>query len=255
MGDLAGWSEPRHYLELEEIRDRKIQEVRDFGGDPQPLIDESLFSVAYDYRRFGKMVNVVHNDHLKNLIDGPVVFENAQGVLLDENHGSAPFNTWTDTTFKNADRLLRGTGLDSFRIGIVRTYFTRHGAGPFVTESDSVNHPEPHNGNHGWQGAFRQGHFDAPAVRYAIKCCGGIDALAVTHCDRLEDGKFIWSEVRGGGLEPKDVFAYDPQFSISRQPISKLLPEVLDVGVGWMSSGPTPEHKECIGTLKKYEVA
>lgn len=57
-----------------------------------------------------------------------MVFEGAQGVLLDETHGTAPHNTWTDTTFSNADTLLDELGItDRYRIGCLRTYHTRHG--------------------------------------------------------------------------------------------------------------------------------
>jgi adenylosuccinate synthase len=76
------------------------------------------------------------------------------------------------------------------RVGVLRTYFTRHGPGPFVTEDASLlpHLPEPHNDAEvagGWQGAFRVGPFDAVAARYALKVCGGVDFLAVTHLDRL----------------------------------------------------------------------
>ena len=45
--------------------------------------------------------------------------------------------------------------------------------------------PEPHNGADGWQGAFRVGWLDLPLLRYAIEANGGVDALALTHVDRL----------------------------------------------------------------------
>jgi adenylosuccinate synthase len=42
---------------------------------------------------------------------------------------------------------------------------------------------DPHNSTGEWQGAFRVGHFDAVAHRYAIEVCGGVDGLALTHLD------------------------------------------------------------------------
>ncbi|HEX8912908.1 MAG TPA: adenylosuccinate synthetase [Humisphaera sp.] len=118
-----------------------------------------------------------------------LVFEGAQGVLLDENHGFHPHTTWSTTTFANADALLAEAGDDRprVRLGVLRTYFTRHGAGPFVTEDASIAAavPEPHNGGSGWQGRFRVGPFDAVAARYAIAAAGGVDGLAVTHLDRV----------------------------------------------------------------------
>ncbi|WP_250980050.1 adenylosuccinate synthetase [Streptomyces sp. RKAG293] len=111
----------------------------------------------------------------------------AQGVLLDEWHGFHPYTTWSTTTFANAETLLAEAGGagTALRLGVVRTYTTRHGPGPLVTEDPELARelPEPHNGHGRWQGAFRTGHFDAVAHAYAVEVCGGVDALAVTHLD------------------------------------------------------------------------
>jgi len=117
------------------------------------------------------------------LDDGPCVFEGAQGVLLDEWFGWHPHTTWSTTTFDNASRLLAEAGHTGYRLGVVRTYTTRHGNGPMVTEDPALAMPEPHNGNGRWQGAFRLGHFDAVAHRYAVEVAGGVDGVAVTHLD------------------------------------------------------------------------
>jgi adenylosuccinate synthase len=45
--------------------------------------------------------------------------------------------------------------------------------------------PERHNSDTGWQGRFRVGAFDAVTARYALRACGGVDGLAITHLDRL----------------------------------------------------------------------
>ena len=74
-------------------------------------------------------------------------------------------------------------GLTAVRLGVVRCYMTRHGPGPFVTEDPTLEIPEPHNQNGAWQGAFRTGHFDAVALRYAVEVSGGVDAVALTHLD------------------------------------------------------------------------
>ena len=117
-----------------------------------------------------------------------MVFEGAQGVLLDEKHGVAPYNTWTNTTFENADTLLDEMGVtDRMRIGCLRSYATRHGAGPMPTEDESLSGvlPEPHNTANEFQGAFRMGRFDWEATRRAVEIAGGIDGLAVSHLDYL----------------------------------------------------------------------
>jgi adenylosuccinate synthase len=130
---------------------------------------------------------VVTADYLTSLLsqNSDVVFEGAQGVLLDEKFGFAPHNTWTDITFNNANELLANARFEGRveRIGVLRSYFTRHGAGPFPTEDISMNYPEPHNNSSGFQGAFRQGQFDSDLALYALRAIGGIDTLALNHLD------------------------------------------------------------------------
>ena len=154
----------------------RLAAVRDTLGafDAPPLDD-----VVDAFRAFGRAVSIVDGGHLDRLLArGRCVFEGAQGVLLDEWRGWHPYTTWSTTTFANVAALC-----PSFeRLGVVRTYTTRHGAGPFVTEAP-LGLSEAHNGVGEWQGAFRVGHFDAVAHRYAAEVAGGVDALAVTHLD------------------------------------------------------------------------
>ncbi|WP_432988583.1 adenylosuccinate synthetase [Dactylosporangium sp. CA-233914] len=112
---------------------------------------------------------------------GTCVFEGAQGVLLDEWHGFHPYTTWSTTTFANAETLLDGE--PAFRLGVLRTVTTRHGAGPLPTEAPELGISDPNNPANPWQGAFRVGHFDAPLHRYALAAAGGVDGLALTHLD------------------------------------------------------------------------
>lgn len=129
-----------------------------------------------------------------------VVFEGAQGVLLDEWRGFHPHTTWSTCTFDNALNILKDIGWEGTitRIGVSRTYATRHGAGPFPTEDPALQGllPEVHNGSDGWQGTFRVGYLDGVLLRYALKACGGADVLALTHMDRVPmPGK--WKVCRG----------------------------------------------------------
>lgn len=119
--------------------------------------------------------------------DEPLVFEGAQGVLLDEWHGFHPHTTWSTTTFTHAEVLLTELGWrgERLRLGVTRAYATRHGVGPFPTESASLCLPDAHNGSSGWQGAFRVGWLDVVLLRYAVDVCGRVDVLAVTCLDRL----------------------------------------------------------------------
>jgi len=160
------------------LRRRLAAVAADLGPAGVPLDD-----VVDAFRAFGRAVSVVGPAHTGRLLrEGPCVFEGAQGVLLDEWRGWHPHTTWSTTTFANVAELC-----PSFRrLGVVRTYTTRHGAGPFVTADPALDLPERHNGLGEWQGAFRVGHFDAVAHRYAVEVAGGVDGLAVTHLDAPE---------------------------------------------------------------------
>lgn len=128
-------------------------------------------------------------------IEQPLIFEGAQGALLDKRRGFAPHVTQSDTTSKNAiDLLVQAKRNDTpFTLGVLRAYGHRHGAGPFVTEDASVRErfQDRYNPENPWQGAFRTGWIDLPALRYAIRMNGHVDALALTGLDRLSDLKRI----------------------------------------------------------------
>lgn len=146
------------------------------------------------YGYFGawiKKVRVVDQDWLTSQVNGEgvVIFEGAQGALLDENYGFQPYTTWTTCTWKNAMDLLKDHRDANVKVGVLRTYMTRHGRGPFVTEdpewAPGVNE---HNALGEWQGNFRTGYFDVPAINYALdmlydsaRDC--LDMLAMTHMD------------------------------------------------------------------------
>ncbi|MEO3820879.1 adenylosuccinate synthetase [Plantactinospora sp. B24E8] len=179
---------------LTAVRDRLVDELR--SADTPPVDAASVGAallrdcppvddVMAAFQAFGAAVPVVDGEAVRRrlLRAGPCVFEGAQGVLLDEWYGWHPYTTWSTTTFDNAATLLAEADQSALRLGVVRTYTTRHGAGPLVTEDPTLSVPEPHNGTGRWQGPFRVGHFDAVAHRYAVQVCGGVDALAVTHAD------------------------------------------------------------------------
>ncbi len=152
---------------------------------------------------FAARVRLVDDAFLARLLRaGPVVLEGAQGVLLDEWHGFHPYTTWSTTTFANAQTLLAEASQAAARLGVIRCYLTRHGTGPLVTEDPTLELPDRHNRLNAWQGAFRTGHFDAVALRYALEVAGGADAIALTHldtaarrrlqcCDRYDAGGLV----------------------------------------------------------------
>lgn len=178
-----------------------IEEERDL------LRDADVVSfMAQDLARAVPSHVIVDGQYLKTLSqEGELIFEGAQGVLLDEWYGFHPYTTWSTTTFENALTLLKDIEYDGFveKLGVLRAYTTRHGAGPFPTENNMLSQsvPDLHNGTGRYQGAFRVGWFDDVLARYALAVTGGVDALAITNIDRFDE---IFHRTRCRAYETKE---------------------------------------------------
>jgi adenylosuccinate synthase len=185
------------------LRDRqaaKAQQMQDEGltltSGPYGAIDGLspgiIDHLAADYQLWLESVAIVDDSYLKDLAaGGGLIFEGSQGVLLDECYGFHPYTTWSTTTSENALTLLDEIGYTDgiTKLGVIRAYMTRHGNGPFVTEDASLagSIPEAHNRRHPWSGEFRYGHLDLVAHAYAVQANGGVDQVAVTCLDRLDE--------------------------------------------------------------------
>ena len=175
--------------QLERIRVRllaSLPEDVEHDGDWALLHDPTL---AQRWLDAVPLVRLMNDEEVAQAHrDDNLVFEGAQGILLDEHHGFHPHTTWSTCTARNALHWLRASPHQVERVGVLRSTLTRHGAGPLPSESPELaaQLPEPHNSNEGWQGAFRVGWFDAALLRYAMAANGGVDWLAVTHVDRRQ---------------------------------------------------------------------
>ncbi len=200
VGETVGdaLAHPDDALRARELRDprRKLARIRERyraelprTNDARAETERAVFEDDSVAERWVESIRRFREVRLADDVipNEPVVFEGAHGVLLDEWRGFHPHTTWTTCTFEHALNLLRGYDGELVRLGVLRTYATRHGPGPFPTESD-LGLDEPHNPTGAWQGAFRTGALDAVLARYAVAACGGIDALALTHCDRFRPG-------------------------------------------------------------------
>jgi adenylosuccinate synthase len=137
-----------------------------------------------------------------------VLFEGAQGALLDVDHGTYPYVTSSNTV---AGQAAAGSGLGpkgpGYVLGIVKAYTTRVGEGPFPTElTDEVGQ---HLGTVGREfgtvtGRSRRcGWFDAALVRQSV-ALNGIAGIALTKLDVL-DGLPVLKICTGYKLDGKDV--------------------------------------------------
>ncbi len=124
-----------------------------------------------------------------------ILFEGAQGALLDIDHGTYPFVTSSNTVAANA---ATGSGIGPRAIGnvlgIAKAYTTRVGSGPFPTELfDEIGRLIGERGHEFGTvtgRARRCGWFDAVLVRQTIKVAG-IDGIALTKLDVLDGFKEI----------------------------------------------------------------
>jgi len=171
------------------IGESLADEAREYEFSAQ--FDEAAFRrFVGDYIEAGRHLAVVSDDFFATHIvrDGNIIFEGAQGILLDELYGFHPHNTWTNTTTANARAMLAEADYSGevVSLGVMRSYMSRHGAGPLPTEDRRLAVRDEHNTTGEWAGRMRYGHLDGVLLRYAMQVSGGIDEIAVTHVDELD---------------------------------------------------------------------
>ena len=119
-----------------------------------------------------------------------ILFEGAQGAMLDVDHGTYPFVTSSSTHAGYAAAGAGvGHGVTGYVLGVAKAYATRVGGGPFPTErSDEIGRILGERGNEFGTVTGRRrrcGWFDAVLARQAVKI-GGIDGIALTKLDVLD---------------------------------------------------------------------
>ncbi len=119
-----------------------------------------------------------------------ILYEGAQGAMLDVDHGTYPFVTSSNTVAGQAAiGSGQGPGAIGYVLGITKAYTTRVGAGPFPTEQDNETGARLGERGHEFGTVTgrprRCGWFDAVMVRQSIKV-GGIDGIALTKLDVLD---------------------------------------------------------------------
>ncbi len=163
-----------------------------------------------------------------------ILFEGAQGAMLDVDHGTYPYVTSSNTV---AGQAAAGSGIApsaiGFVLGITKAYTTRVGAGPFPTElTDAIGQTLGERGREFGTVTGRPrrcGWFDAVAVRQAIKTAG-IDGIALTKLDVLDgfDEIRICTAYRRGG----ETYDYVPSGTTAQAEIAP----VYEVAQGWQES-------------------
>jgi adenylosuccinate synthase len=155
--------------------------------DVQKTIDEAL--------AFGDFVKPMLGDVAERLhqirkAGGDILFEGAQGSLLDIDHGTYPYVTSSNTTIGGA---CSGTGVGAreidYVLGIAKAYATRVGGGPFPTELDDAIGQGLRDRGHEYGATTgrprRCGWLDVVALRRTVQI-NGIDGLCITKLDVLD---------------------------------------------------------------------
>jgi adenylosuccinate synthase len=163
-----------------------------------------------------------------------ILFEGAQGAMLDVDHGTYPYVTSSNTVSgQAASGSGVGPGQVGYVLGICKAYTTRVGSGPFPTElSDDVGNLIGDRGREFGTVTGRRrrcGWFDAVLVRQAVKV-GGINGIALTKLDVL-DG-FAELKICTGYRSRGEVLQHLPA-SMSRQADIEPIYETID---GWPES-------------------
>ncbi|HYC55486.1 MAG TPA: adenylosuccinate synthase [Candidatus Binatia bacterium] len=239
------------------VFDSMIAELLECGRRLAPLITDSAALLDAEIRA-GKHV----------------LFEGAQGVLLDVDHGTYPYVTSSNT---GAGAVSNGAGvapkLIGHVVGISKAYTTRVGSGPFPTELDDALGERLREGG-GEYGATtgrprRCGWFDAIVVRKGVRL-SGVDSIALTKLDVLTgidpirvcigyrlDGKAVYAvpplaedfervepvyEDLPGWTEPITAARSLEQLPEAARAYVRRLEELVGVPVGILSTGPGREQ-------------
>ncbi len=194
--------------------DPKRLSLRPFQRDPR--LD--LQSMTDEYLTYGHVLEPYIADTSRLVLacldrDEMVVFEGAQGALLDIDHGTYPFVTSSNPV---AGAACIGAGVGPKDIdevwGVAKAYVTRVGAGPFPTELDGplADEIRERGGEYGTTTgrSRRVGWMDLVALRYAARL-NSLSALAITKLDVLAGLEPIRACVRYRGAEGAE-FDYFP---------------------------------------------
>lgn len=177
---------------LREALDEKNFLLEKFLGD-KPFTFDEIFTEYCGYadilRKYVADTSLMLHKEIK--AGRNILFEGAQGALLDVDHGTYPFVTSSSTCAGGA---CTGTGVSPRDIheiiGISKAYVTRVGSGPFPTELlDETGERMRQSGNEFGSTTGRPrrcGWFDAVVLRYAVRV-NGLTGVAITKLDVLDE--------------------------------------------------------------------
>jgi adenylosuccinate synthase len=187
MGDL---SEPDLEARVERLLGRVGAELEQLGKSAPSVAEEVERCRRWAERLRPMLRNSVYLLHDWMADGDSILFEGAQGVLLDVDHGTYPYVTSSNTS---AGGVATGSGIApravDGSIGVLKAYTTRVGSGPFVTELEGqLGEYLRDRGNEFGTTTGRPrrcGWLDTVVARYS-RMINGVDAIALTKLDVLD---------------------------------------------------------------------
>lgn len=210
---------------------RAAQErARELQVDISPFSMEKMkedFLKAYYWMRNHSLVGTIGPKSFRQ--NSRIIFEGAQGLLLDEYSEYFPHVTRSRTGLNNVVKLCNEMHVDRINaIYVTRTYLTRHGNGPLPGEDPAMKYPDDTNLPNQWQGSLRFAPLNHLSlynrIRYDLRSIYHnqaswgmkiIPQLALTHCDQIpnveyEYNQFIPCKYRSFGPTREDVATHSP---------------------------------------------
>lgn len=267
------FDEAQFKASLEEIMDYHNFVLENYFNAPKVGVEETLnASLAYADQLKPMVGDVVMRLAELKKAGANMLFEGAQGALLDIDQGTYPFVTSSNTT---AGAISSGCGVGprdlDYILGITKAYTTRVGSGPFPTELfDAVGSHLAKKGHEfgATTGRPRRcGWFDAHALRRVIQI-NSISGLCLTKLDvldGLETVKICVGYENEDSAEPTPIYEEVPGWQDSTVGVKKMsdLPanalayiekirEACDVAIDFVSTGP--DREDTIQLRNPFEV-
>jgi len=244
----------------------KIEELLDYHNY---ILKNYYKSDTFDALQMFDQLNNQYNSYKDYIIDVPnyieslfsqnkrIVFEGAQGTLLDIDHGTYPFVTSSNTTVGG---IFTGSGVSpkrlDYTLAIVKAYTTRVGSGPFMTELFDINGKLLSDRGHEYGATTgrqrRCGWLDLVALKrsiiingYSGICLTKLDVLdefeTIKICIEYKNNKPIYKEYKGWKENISNVKKYEDLPENARKYIEDIQ-IYLDVPIDIISNGPGREQ-------------